>query len=84
MGYVVSHILSAICDQSILDNPRHMSSSCTGNGPSTSYPPRGLRPWDTWDKESRNVFCPHRPYRYGSTQNPGRAAGMLNSCPALP
>ncbi len=69
---------------SILDNPRHMSSSCADNGPSTSYPPRALRPWDTWVKESRNVFCPHSPYRYAGTQNRGRVADMLHSCPTLP
>ena len=61
-----------------------MSNSSAGSGPSTSYPPRGLRPWVTWGKESRNVFCPHIPYRYAAEKNRGRAAGMLHSCPALP
>ena len=35
-------------------------------------------------KESRNVFCPHRPYRHAAAQNRGRAAGILHSCPGLP
>jgi hypothetical protein len=65
---------------SILHNPRHMASSCADNSPNTSYPPRGLRPWDTWVKESRNVFFPHIPYRYAGTQNRGRVAGMMHSC----
>jgi hypothetical protein len=68
---------------SILDNPQHMTSSFTGSGPSTSYPPRGLRPWGTgsgtWGKESRNVFCPHSPSRYTAEQNRGRTAHMLHS-----
>jgi hypothetical protein len=61
-----------------------MTNSYTGSGPSTSYPPRGLRPWGTWGKESRNVFCPHIPYRYAVAQNRARAPGMLHSCPTLP
>jgi hypothetical protein len=42
-----------------------------------------VRPWDTWVKESRNVFFPHSPYRYVATQNRGRVADMVYSCPAL-
>ncbi len=61
-----------------------MANSCAGIGPSTSYPPRGLTPWGTWCKESRNVFFPHIPYRYAVEQNRGRASGMLHSWPALP
>jgi hypothetical protein len=50
----------------------------------SSYPTRGLRPWGTWGKESRNVFCPHIPYRYAAAQNRGRATDMMHSCPGLP
>ncbi len=62
---------------SILDNPHQF----LHRGQNTTYPPRGLRPWDTWDKESRNVFCPHSPYRHVVAKNRGRTAGMLYSCP---
>ena len=41
-----------------------MDSSSSDRGPITSYPPRGLQPWVTWGKESRNVFFPLIPYRH--------------------
>ena len=63
--------------RAILDKPHNMSSSCSDSGPSTSYPHRGLQPWVTWGKESRNAFPPRISYRHTVTRHRGRTTGSL-------